>query len=279
MLNSKLEVIQSVIPAHSKTTAKAIVTNALAIIYEDQHLKLCTPQSVLLAVLAGARFGFCFCGDDAYLIPYDITKEDPETRMKVHLEWRCSFMAGYRGYIELAARNGYSMYAQDVWSGDKISIVGGTAHDIRHEMALGGRGELVGAYCLVRDAQQVVVNLSRIMFEEITHTWRHPFAQPWRKYVIASTESMEGRREAAAMGWRSFRIRRPDELLARDERQCPAAKEAGQGVQCKDCLACHGARTSSRVDLSVVIHGRAGIKERFVKLSIDGLRKSCLSRA
>lgn len=172
LLNNKLGVIQSVIPAESKVTATAIVTNVLATIYEEPNLKLCTPKSVLLAVLAGARFGFSFCGDDAYLIPYEISKEDPETHVKAHLEWRCSFMAGYRGYIELAARNGYTMYSQDVWSGDKISILAGTEHNVRHEMALGGRGDLVGAYCIVRDAQDRVVNFSRIMFEEITLLYR-----------------------------------------------------------------------------------------------------------
>ena len=178
-LQLRLEVIQSVIPKGSMFTAQGLVNNAMAIILEDRYLMMCTPRSALLAVLAAARFGFSFCGDDAYLIPYEKTQDDGNGG-RAHLEWQCKFMPGYKGLIDLAARNGFSMYAQDVWECDRIRIIAGTEQKVEHEMGLAQRGNLVGAYCLVNTTEGKPVGLSRIFFEEIPQLEQNTPA--WKKW-------------------------------------------------------------------------------------------------
>lgn len=103
-----------------------------------------------------------------------------------------------------------------------------------------------------------------------THQWRLGFAQEYRTFVMASTESEKSYWEAKQAGWRSFRIRRPDEPTLPQERVCPASEEGGFRVQCNRCMACHGARTEGRADLSVLAHGGLFTPERFTQLSIAG---------
>ena len=104
-----------------------------------------------------------------------------------------------------------------------------------------------------------------------THAWRHPFAQDWKPYLMASVETPEGQKIAKDGGWRTFRIRRADEPLMDDERKCPASPEGGQRAICEGCLACDGsARGANLADLSIIIHGKAGNAVRFTRLSVAG---------
>ncbi|NDD13957.1 MAG: hypothetical protein EB072_15250, partial [Betaproteobacteria bacterium] len=50
-----------------------------------------------------------------------------------------------------------------------------------------------------------------------THQWREPWAQPMRELCMASVESLKDQDLARSMGWRTYRIRRPDEPLATNE--------------------------------------------------------------
>jgi phage RecT family recombinase len=177
-LMKRVEAIQAAIPQDAKVSAQGIINNALTIIMDNNHLKLCTPRSVVLAVLAAARFGFSFCGDDAYLIPYDLTQDDGNGN-RVHKEWIAQFQPGYRGLIDVAFRHGYRLYAQDVWEKDQITLRAGTAHSVDHIMCLSNRGQLVGAYCLVSTLEGKTVDFSRICYEEValirrdTPAWKY----------------------------------------------------------------------------------------------------------
>lgn len=103
-----------------------------------------------------------------------------------------------------------------------------------------------------------------------THQWRHDFSQDYRSIVMASTESEKSYWQAKSLGWRSFRIRRPDEATLPKERVCPASEEGGFKVQCVSCMACDGARRENLADLSVLAHGGLETPRRFVQLSIAG---------
>lgn len=94
-----------------------------------------------------------------------------------------------------------------------------------------------------------------------THHWRS--IDPWfRKYCMASVETIREREEASALGWRTFRIRAPGNPLLPGEVQCPADSHADVarlcGIEpgttncdsCRRCTAIIGG-----VDVSIYPHG------------------------
>ena len=88
-----------------------------------------------------------------------------------------------------------------------------------------------------------------------THQWRQHWVQPLKQYLMASVDSVAEQCEAAAAGWRTFRIRLADQPAFADEVVCPASDEAGHRTTCSRCLFCCG---SGKRGKSVVInaHGR-----------------------
>ena len=86
-----------------------------------------------------------------------------------------------------------------------------------------------------------------------THQWR--WATHLQPFCMASVESVEDMREATAMGWRCFRIRRPGEKRIHTEAQCPAAQEhTGKKITCHTCLACCGGNRL-KGHVSIEVHG------------------------
>ena len=80
------------------------------------------------------------------------------------------------------------------------------------------------------------------------HEWRKADNQWLRSWAMASVHSMAEALEAQARGWRTFRVRGPDDPLMDNEIQCP---HRTCGVQCRDCLLCDGKRMTT-------IHGNLG---------------------
>ena len=103
-----------------------------------------------------------------------------------------------------------------------------------------------------------------------THQYKTYFGQDWKQYLMASTESLATYRAAKKLGWRSFRIRATGEPTLPGERVCPASEEGGYRVQCLSCMACHGAKSKGRADISVLVHGRNGTPVSFTRLSVAG---------
>ena len=85
-----------------------------------------------------------------------------------------------------------------------------------------------------------------------THQWREPWAQPMRELCMSSVESLEDQDLARAMGWRTYRIRRQNDALARNEIACPSDTT---GRKCIDCMACDGALKPSAASVAIVVHG------------------------
>ena len=75
-----------------------------------------------------------------------------------------------------------------------------------------------------------------------THLWRT--ADPrFRKILMASVESEEDKDLAERYGWRTFRVKKPAELVLPGELVCPASKEAASGkstITCSQCGLCGG---------------------------------------
>jgi len=95
-----------------------------------------------------------------------------------------------------------------------------------------------------------------------THFWRDPANAALRYFLMASVDNAAEQREARLLGWRTFRCRTPEELLARDEIVCPASAEAGHQTVCQKCQLCQG-NTVNAKSIAIVAHGRAA--QRFIR--------------
>lgn len=78
-----------------------------------------------------------------------------------------------------------------------------------------------------------------------THQWQTADRR-LRRYLMASVETEEQAKDATRLGWRTFRVRGPDEPIVAGEITCPAAPEAGHRTQCADCTLCNGRRSYER---------------------------------
>lgn len=83
-----------------------------------------------------------------------------------------------------------------------------------------------------------------------THAWRPEFLQGFRAYFMASVDSPDEQVQAAAMGWRTFRVAPTGGAKLPTECVCPASAEAGARRQCAQCMLCGGAAVRAK---SIVI--------------------------
>lgn len=123
---------------------------------------------------------------------------------------------------------------------------------------IAGRSLRVGAYgdpCAVPSAiwGPLVDAASRVT--GYTHQWAtsRTAAHSDYPYLMASTESPSGTASAVAMGWRTFRIRRPGASILPGEVDCPASDESGHRTTCERCGLCDGRRRAKSV--SITTHG------------------------
>jgi len=96
-----------------------------------------------------------------------------------------------------------------------------------------------------------------------THQWRECDSRLMR-YCMASVDNEQEAEEAAAMGWRYFRVALDDEKMPY-EVVCPASAEAGHKLQCEDCLACGGLAAKAKAHIVIQAHGGAGKVNAMVK--------------
>lgn len=84
-----------------------------------------------------------------------------------------------------------------------------------------------------------------------THAWREGFALA--DLVMASVESDRDAVDAAALGFRAFRVTAGTERLP-GHMVCPASTERGNRLQCWECGACSGA-DGRRGSVQIAAHG------------------------
>lgn len=87
-----------------------------------------------------------------------------------------------------------------------------------------------------------------------THQWR-TCDQRLAQITMASCDSEQDVIDARAMGWRTFRVRLPDEPLLPCERACPASAEAGKRTTCFRCCACGGLKHRHEDSYTIIVHG------------------------
>ncbi len=87
-----------------------------------------------------------------------------------------------------------------------------------------------------------------------THQWRNCDPQ-LREFLMASVDTPAEFREARALGWKTFRVRLPEEPLLEGEFICPKSAEGGYRLTCLQCGACKGGAWSGQATPAVVAHG------------------------
>ena len=98
-----------------------------------------------------------------------------------------------------------------------------------------------------------VANKFRRNHTGFTQRWRLKSNQWLRFFCMASVNSAADARKAHDLGWRTFRVRRPDEPIEPNEITCPASKESGRRTTCQRCVLCDGMRSESDSRKHIVI--------------------------
>lgn len=86
--------------------------------------------------------------------------------------------------------------------------------------------------------------------------------KPW---CMASVDTDAEQLEAAARGWRTFRVRPAGGAVAASEVVCPHEQNAA--IQCAGCSLCRGAARQAK-HVVVTVHGRGGVKH-FSRAPVD----------
>ena len=85
-----------------------------------------------------------------------------------------------------------------------------------------------------------------------THAWRFCH-EAWRKYLMASVESQNQALLAQSMGWRTFRVKLPNQGLLPGEVHCTNLVD--DSLTCEDCRLCDGTNGKSPVHVADNVHG------------------------
>ncbi len=143
---------------------------ALTVLSQTPKLAECTQDSFLGALMTCAQTGL-EPGPlgQAYLVPYGN---------------KVTFIAGYRGLIDLAWRSGRlaSIAAETVHENDDFTFEKGLRPDLKHTWKLGqDRGRAIGYYASaeMRDGGTVFVVMSRSEVEQIRKRSRSKDSGPW----------------------------------------------------------------------------------------------------
>lgn len=148
------------------------------------------------------------------------------------------------GIYKKYKRGGYSKIIDfDIFKGKKI------------RWGSFGEGLLVGL-TLLKKVNKIVDG-----WTAYTHNWHYKKYQPFKKYMMASVESLKDAQKAWDAGWRTFRIVQSVEDKTANEIICPATpyykEKTGKTIQCIDCMLCSGTNSKSPKSVVIVAHGNA----------------------
>ena len=94
-----------------------------------------------------------------------------------------------------------------------------------------------------------------------THQWKRPEFQGYKKYFMASVDTIDEYNEAKKLGWRTFRVSEDWSIKSSNELACVYSRN---GTQCIDCLKCCGTSLNEK-DIYVKAHGLNWKVNDFVK--------------
>jgi hypothetical protein len=99
-----------------------------------------------------------------------------------------------------------------------------------------------------------------------THQWQT--CDPgYARFCMASVETPAQRLAAIELGYRTFRVRLPDQPLEPGEFVCAASEEAGRRLTCEQCRACSGSKSGDRnATPAIFFHGSSIANNRSLRL-------------
>ena len=121
---------------------------------------------------------------------------------------------------------------------------------------LTGRAVRLGAY---GDPALLPIDVVRALIAHAsthtgyTHQWR-TVSPAWASLVMASTETLQGSREARALGYRTFRVLPVGESLPAGDVECAATRQRNP-LHCADCGMCSGNPRQRGASVAIVAHG------------------------
>lgn len=142
LFESRKGAIAALLPKH--LTAERLTGIVISAASRTPDLLLCTPQSILLAVMQSGALGLepnTPLGL-AYILPFN----NKRTGKK-----EAQFIPGYRGLIRLAMNSGEikAVQARVIYERDTYSIVYGTSSELVHSPYIAGdAGAMIGAYAV-----------------------------------------------------------------------------------------------------------------------------------
>ncbi len=164
------------LPKH--LTTERMTRIALTELRKNPKLQECEPMSFIAAIMQASQLGLepGVLGS-CYLIPFNNHKKGIV---------ECTFMPGYRGFLDLARRSGQivSLVARAVYANDEFHYEFGLKENLIHKPAMDEPGELIAVYAvalLKGEGHQFDV-MSRKQVDVIKNSSQGKNGDPWNKY-------------------------------------------------------------------------------------------------
>lgn len=161
------------LPKH--LTPERMTRIALTELRKTPNLQKCDPMSFIAAIMQASQLGLepGILGS-CYLIPFKNYKTQ---------EYECTFMPGYRGFLDLARRSGQiiSLVSRSVYENDEFSYEYGLKEDIKHKPSMGDRGKLIAVYAvaILKDGGHQFDVMSKNEVDAIRATSKSKDNGPW----------------------------------------------------------------------------------------------------
>lgn len=164
------------LPAH--ITPDRMARIAMTELRKSPRLAECDPMSFIAAIMQASQLGLepGIMGS-CYLIPFFNSKLG---------KFECTFMPGYRGFLDLARRSGQikSLVARAVYENDVFEYEYGLEERVTHKPAMDERGELKAVYAvaLLKDGGHQFEVMSKREIEAVRLKSQGKNAGPWTDY-------------------------------------------------------------------------------------------------
>jgi len=84
-----------------------------------------------------------------------------------------------------------------------------------------------------------------------THQWKTEPDSILKTMSMASADNISEAKEAQKLGWRTFRVAKPDSEILSSEIVCP---NYTKGISCLDCGLCNGTKSKAK-NIVIMVHG------------------------
>lgn len=164
------------LPSH--LTPDRMARIAMTELRKTPKLQECDPMSFIAAIMQASQLGLepGIMGS-CYLIPFFNSKLG---------KYECTFMPGYRGFLDLARRSGQikSLVARAVYENDVFEYEYGLEERVTHKPAMDERGELRAVYAvaLLKDGGHQFEVMSKREIEAVRQKSQGKNAGPWTEY-------------------------------------------------------------------------------------------------